>query len=38
MECEDLAECVNFTVCVRPWLWSAMSHVECEEIMECEEF
>ena len=38
MECEDLAECVNFTVCVRPSLWSAMSHVECEEIMECEEF
>ena len=38
MERADLEECVDVTVCVRPQLWSAMSYVECEGIMECEEF
>ena len=38
MEREDLAECVDFTVCVRPYLWSAMPSLECEEFVECEEF
>ena len=38
MECEDFAECVDFTVCVRPQLWSAMPSLECEEFVECEEF
>ena len=38
MECTDLAECDDLTVWVPPQLWSAMPSLECEKIVECEEF
>ena len=38
MECADLAEPDDLTVCVPPQLWSAMPPLECEEFVECEEF
>ena len=39
MECADLAERDDLTVCVPPKrLWSAMPSLECEEFVEREEF
>ena len=38
MECVNLAERDDSTVCVPPQLWSAMASLECEEFVECEEF
>ena len=38
MECADLAERDDLTVCVPPQLWSAMPSLECEEFVEREEF
>ena len=38
MECADLAEPDDLTVCVPPQLWSVMPSLECEEFVECEEF